>query len=199
MSKSLEHHDAKFWLNFVSLCSVLALSECARGIVTPVLSLYTNELHGSPFMISVVVAAFSIGRLIASFVYGLLTDRLSIRLILCSALLVTIVGHILYILAEFVTTTHNEALVVLIIGRACSGWGTACLSSARAFVSKYTATSERTFFFSTLGIVQFVGFAGQKLIFKAISLFNQSTNSVNQHNQSMCQASLHHLYDRRCC
>ena len=96
----MESHPRLFWVNFVCLCIVLAVSEAARGIVTPVLSLFVSTLGGSPFFLSLVVAAFSIGRLVASLVLGVLSDHVHVRWILLAALCITVLGHVLFVLAE---------------------------------------------------------------------------------------------------
>ena len=150
-------HDRRFWVNFISLCLVLALAEAARGIVLPTLSLYVASLGGSPSLLAVVVAAFSVGRLTSSVVYGYLSDRYQLHVPLMGSLMLGCVGHVLFILPPYVGSAAG--LPLLIVARLLTGFATGTLSLARAFTSRETAKVERTRFMSWLGIVQFAGFA----------------------------------------
>ena len=149
-------HSRRFWVNLTFLCAVLGLCEAARGIVLPTLSLYVASLGGSSAFLSVIVAAFSVGRLSSSVVLGYVSDHCGIQLILMASLAITCAGHILFVCADGL---NSGGLYLLLISRALTGFGTGTLSVCRAFVSKNTEPSERTRFMSWLGIVQFAGYA----------------------------------------
>ena len=149
-------HSRRFWLNLLFLCSALGLCEAARGIVVPTLSLYAASLGGSSTFLSVIVAAFSVGRLLASVVLGYVSDHCSMMAVLMGSLAVTCVGHVLFAAADVLGT---GGLYLLLFSRLLTGFGTGILSVCRSFVSKHTQASERTRFMAWLGIVQFAGYA----------------------------------------
>lgn len=133
---------------------MLGLAEAA-GIVLPTLSLYVASLGGSALFLSMVVAAFSIGRLVSSLFFGIVSDHHSMLVIILASLIITVIGHIFFIIAGSVI----GGLYLLLISRVLTGFGTGILSVARAFVSKRTIAIERTRFMAKLGIVQFMGYA----------------------------------------
>ena len=149
-------HSRRFWVNLTFLCAVLGLCEAARGIVIPTLSLYVTSLGGSSTFLSVVVAAFSVGRLTSSVVLGYISDYCGMRAIISTSVAITCIGHVLFIAADGVST---GGLYLLLTSRILTGFGTGTLSVCRSFVSKHTASGERTRFMSWLGIVQFAGYA----------------------------------------
>ena len=91
-------HDRQFWVSFAFLCAVLALAEAARGVVVATLSLYVAALGGSSLYLSALVAAFSVGRLLSSVVFGYASDRFPLRSLLLSSLALSLAGHVLFIL-----------------------------------------------------------------------------------------------------
>ena len=149
-------HDRRFWVSFSFLCVVLALAEAARGIVLSTLSLYVSSLGGSPSLLGVMVAAFSVGRLVSSMVYGVVADRFPLYVPLIGSVLLAIIGNILFIIPPYLGA---GALYVLVFARLLTGFATGTLSLARAFTSRETSKAERTKFMSWLGIVQFAGSA----------------------------------------
>jgi MFS family permease len=146
-------HDRVFWLNFAFLCAVLTVSEAARGLVIPTLSLYVSSLGGSSFYLSLIVAAFSVGRLVSSVVFGCVSDVFPLRTLLIASLALSILGHV------FSAHVSVFSLYVLFTARLLTGFATGTLSLARSFISSRTQKSERTKFMSWLGIVQFAGYA----------------------------------------
>ena len=152
------HHGRVFWFQFSSLCAVLAASEAARGVVLPTLSLYVASLGGSSLYLGLVVAAFSVGRLTSSLVFGFASGRVSLRLCLLGSIGLSVVGHVLFVLPPYASSS-TSALVLLAASRVLTGFATGTLSLARAFTSAHTAASERTRFMAWLGVVQFAGYA----------------------------------------
>ena len=150
----MEKKPKSWWVDFVLVCSVLLLAESARGVVIGTLSPYLTSLGGDSFFLGVVVAAFSVGRLIASFAFGLLSDYWTTRSVLLLSTVGCMVGNFLYCFSATVSSKY-----LLLCSRILTGFGTGMLSVARTHVSVTTPGEERTLWMSWLGIVQFVGFA----------------------------------------
>ena len=150
----MEKKPKTWWIDFLLVCSVLLLAESARGVVIGTLSPYLTSLGADTFFLGLVVAAFSVGRLIASFAFGALSDYWTTRSVLLLSTVGCMVGNFLYCFSATVSSKY-----LLLFSRILTGFGTGMLSVARTHVSVTTPGEERTLWMSWLGIVQFVGFA----------------------------------------
>ena len=150
----MEHKSTVWWVDFALVCAVLLLAESARGVVIGTLSLYLDTLGGDEFFLGIVVSAFSLGRLIASFAFGALADFWSTRAVLLLSTVACMAGNFMFCMAGSLASKW-----VLLFSRVLTGFGTGMLSVARTHVSVTTPGDERTLWMSWLGIVQFVGFA----------------------------------------
>ena len=123
-------------------------------MVIGTLSPYLVSVGGDSTFLGIVIAAFSLGRLVASFTFGALADVWCTRSVLLLSTAGCILGNFLFCFAGTVSSKY-----VLLLSRMLTGFGTGMLSVARTHVSLTTPGEERTLWMSWLGIVQFVGFA----------------------------------------
>lgn len=155
---------SRFFIDFLFINLILAISESARGIVIPTLSSCVSSINASKFFLNVCIAAFSGGRLLSSYLNGVMLDggysptRLLTPTVfsLLLSLSLTLIGSIVYI--------YSSSIWMLIISRFLSGYGTGVLSNCRIFVSERTSSQSRTKYMSVLGITQFLGFALTPLV-----------------------------------
>lgn len=166
-------------LDLFCICVVLGLAESTRGIVIPTLSSFVAYLNSTPFMLSFIVAVFSVGRLLSSVVYGHLLDKdYSTRTIMTTAVLISTVGNMLYIMSDLFISIE-----LLSLARTLTGFGTGVLSVARTYVTRRYKSdkSKQTIYMSILGVVQFMGFTltpvigGLSVNFNAIIHVDQYT------------------------
>ena len=170
----MQKKPKSWWLDFILVCAVLLLAESARGVVIGTLSPYLTSLGGDSFFLGLVVAAFSVGRLIASFAFGALSDYWTTRSVLLLSTVGCMVGNFLYCFSATVSSKY-----LLLVSRVLTGFGTGMLSVARTHVSVTTPGDERTLWMSWLGIVQFVGFAITPVVGNVNINFNLGVVPVN--------------------
>eukprot|EP01113_Clastostelium_recurvatum_P050569 TRINITY_DN9606_c0_g1_i2.p1 TRINITY_DN9606_c0_g1~~TRINITY_DN9606_c0_g1_i2.p1 ORF type:complete len:608 (-),score=135.52 TRINITY_DN9606_c0_g1_i2:1-1824(-) len=146
-----------FWnkraCNLLIVIILTALAEASRGVVLPTINSYNLAIGGNSALLGVIIASFSVGRLISSLVFGYWSDR-SIKLVLLCSTWVVIVGNIAYM-----TAYPAHSLTILIISRFITGFGTGTLSVGRGYIAKVTTPAERTRFLSYSGAAQFLGFS----------------------------------------
>ncbi len=149
----------RFWTDFASMLLVISMSEACRGIVLPTLSKLVSTIGGGSAALGLVVATFSIGRLACSYVFGKLMDRYNMgpRRIFQITLLISLVGGTIYVLCPSAYNGGSGAMVLLVLSRLLTGFGTGVLSVARSWLSQNTTLEQRTRFMAVLGIAQFFG------------------------------------------
>src|SRR4051794_12906162 len=95
-----------FRIDLITICTILALSESARGVVLSTINLYVTSLHGSTFELSVAISLFSVGRLVASLWFGYYLSYFNTETstnhlkALIHAMYVVTIGHFFYLLAS---------------------------------------------------------------------------------------------------
>lgn len=158
-----------WWIDFILVNVVILLAESARGVVLGTLWAYIDSLGGTQFYLAVLVSVFSVGRLIASIVLGMLSDHLPVRSVLIISCVVCVVGNFLYVFSGNSWISSKE---LVLVSRLLTGFGTGMLSVARTHVSMTTPAEERTLWMSCLGITQYAGFAITPVIGNAALQFN---------------------------
>lgn len=143
----------RFWGQLTIQMTILLIAEASRGLVLPSIFLYVLALGGDKKTMGFVVAAFSLGRLVGGIGLGWLYNNRGTRFALYSALIISIIGHSLYAVAQI------SNVWMLLISRIFVGFGTGSLSVVRAIIAAETTKEQRVRFMAFAGAVQFIGFA----------------------------------------
>jgi ceroid-lipofuscinosis MFS transporter 7 len=138
------------WVTFVS--------DAARGVLFPALWPLVHHLGGGGTDQGYLVASFSVGRLMVTYILGIFASRYGHR----SALLVSqcflMLGSLLW------ANAYLLKLPSLYLAQALMGLGTGYLGVTRSFVSEQTSSTERTARLARLTSVQYAGFAVTPLL-----------------------------------
>ena len=135
---------------FGVIWTTVALDLVGFGIVLPVLPLYARRYHASAGVAGALVAAFSLAQLLASPLWGRVSDRVGRKPVLLVSLFGTAVGSLLTGLAG--------ALPLLFIGRLVDGASGASVSVAQASVADVAEPQQRPRLFGLLGAAFGLGF-----------------------------------------
>ena len=135
---------------FGTIWVTVAIDLVGFGIVLPVLPLYARRYHASPAVAGALVAAFSLAQLVASPLWGRLSDSVGRKPVLIVSLVGTAIGSLFTGLAM--------GLPLLFIGRLVDGASGASVSVAQASVADIAAPAERSRLFGLLGAAFGLGF-----------------------------------------
>lgn len=135
---------------FGTIWTTVALDLVGFGIVLPVLPLYARRYHASAGVAGALVAAFSLAQLLASPLWGRVSDRVGRKPVLVVSLFGTAVGSLLTGLAG--------ALPLLFLGRIVDGASGASVSVAQASVADVAEPQQRARLFGLLGAAFGLGF-----------------------------------------
>lgn len=131
------------------------------GIVLPVLPLYARRYHASAATAGALVAAFSLAQLVASPLWGRVSDRVGRKPVLVVSLVGTALGSLLTGLAG--------GLALLFVGRLVDGASGASVSVAQASVADLAEPAQRARLFGLLGAAFGLGFVVGPAIGGALS------------------------------
>ena len=135
---------------FATIWTTVALDLVGFGIVLPVLPLYAKRFHASAGTAGALVAAFSLAQLVASPVWGRISDRIGRKPVLVVSLFGTAAGSLLTGLAG--------GLPLLFVGRLVDGASGASVSVAQAAVADLASPAQRARLFGLLGAAFGLGF-----------------------------------------
>jgi len=166
-----------FYVEMTVILTVLFFAESSRGMVMPSLNLYVDYLTDESRWFGILIGAYSVGRLIGSTILGMMYNRFGIQWTLQFALVLSLIGNGLYVVAAI-----SKSIWILLLARILTGFSTGTLSIVRAFVAERTTKEERTKWVSYSTAVQYIGFAlvpGFGAFFAKID-FNVGLLPVNQ-------------------
>lgn len=138
---------------------VLLVSEASRGVVLSTLFSYIVEVTGGAqddharSMLSIAIALFSVGRLLASTVLGYWIDRSRPRVVLFWSLLLHAIGQVLYGFGG------TWGLWAIMLSRFLIGFGSGTLGVCRSVAANLVDKTERGKQFAFLGMSKFIGYA----------------------------------------
>ncbi len=135
---------------FGTIWTTVALDLVGFGIVLPVLPLYARRYHASAATAGALVAAFSLAQLLASPVWGRVSDRVGRKPVLIVSLAGTALGSL--------CTGLAAGLPLLFIGRLVDGASGASVSVAQASVADLARPDQRARLFGLLGAAFGLGF-----------------------------------------
>src|SRR5262249_14875543 len=106
------------------------------GIVIPLLPIYAEQMHATPFAAGVLIAVYSAMQLVFAPVWGRLSDRVGRR----PVLLMSLAGSAL----SYFLLAGAWSLEVLFVARVLAGIAGANIPVAQAYIADVTTGSERT-------------------------------------------------------
>jgi multidrug resistance protein len=105
------------------------------GIVIPLLPIYAESMHATPFTAGVLIAVYSLMQLLFAPVWGRISDRVGRR----PVLLVSLAGSA----ASYVLLAGAGSLGTLFLARVLAGAAGANIPVAQAYIADVTPASER--------------------------------------------------------
>jgi multidrug resistance protein len=135
---------------FGAIWTSVALDLVGFGIVLPILPLYAERFGAGPAAATGLVAAFSAAQLVASPLWGRVSDRIGRKPVLVVSLIGTCLGSLVTGLAG--------ALWILFLGRIIDGASGGSVSVAQAAVADVAPPEQRARLFGLLGAAFGLGF-----------------------------------------
>jgi len=120
------------------------------GIVIPVLPFYGTSFGASPFEVTLLFAAFSAMQMVATPLWGRVSDRRGRRPLLIAGLFASAVSHLIFGLAN--------TLWLLFASRIAAGAAGGTISVAHAYVADTTKAEERAHYMGLVGAAAGLGF-----------------------------------------
>jgi DHA1 family tetracycline resistance protein-like MFS transporter len=120
------------------------------GIVIPVLPFYAEHFGATAFQVTLLFAAYSAVQMVATPVWGRVSDRSGRRPLLIAGLFASTVSHLLYGLAG--------SLTMLFASRIAAGAAGGTVSVAHAYVADTTTYEDRAHYMGLVGAAAGLGF-----------------------------------------
>lgn len=134
----------------VIVCGLVALTQASWGLIIPVLPVYAEEFGASAFQLGLVVAAFSMSRLLVNIPAGIIADRADRRIMIIAAS-----AGVAVVLA---VTAGAQNLEMLFILRAVLGlFGGVVITVGQALLADMTEVESRGRSMATLQAFQLAG------------------------------------------
>jgi len=134
----------------IIVCGLVALTQASWGLIIPVLPVYAEEFGASAFQLGIVVAAFSISRLLVNIPAGIIADRGNRRVII-----ITATTGVAVVLAVTAGAQNLEMLFVL---RAVLGlFGGVVITVGQSLLADMTEVESRGRSMATLQAFQLAG------------------------------------------
>ncbi len=135
--------------SYVLFTSVL-VDMIGAGIVIPVLPFYATSFGASPFQVTSLFAAFSAMQMVATPLWGRVSDRRGRRPLLIAGLFASAVSHLIFGLAG--------SLWLLFLSRIAAGAAGGTISVAHAYVADTTTLEDRAHHMGLVGAAAGLGF-----------------------------------------
>lgn len=120
------------------------------GLIIPILPIYAKDLGASGLMIGAIVGGFSLMQFFFASFWGGLSDRYGRRPIMLTSIAIMALSYGLF--------SQATTLALLLFSRLLSGFGSANISAAQAYISDVTAPENRTKAFGIMGAAFGMGF-----------------------------------------
>ena len=121
-----------FWV--IAWCCLIG--DSSRGLLMPTLWPLVSSMGGNLIWQGIVVATFSLGRIISSPIMGHLADTYGYKWVLTGCNLIIMLGALIY--------TQSSSLPLLIFSQLVIGLGAGTLGVTRSYVAENSKKSERT-------------------------------------------------------
>ncbi|MBI4409206.1 MAG: MFS transporter [Gemmatimonadetes bacterium] len=119
------------------------------GIVLPLLPFYAEQLGASPIAVTLLVASFSASQLVASPLWGRVSDRRGRKPLLVAGLFASSLSYLIFGLAN--------SLALLFLSRIAAGAAGATIAVAQAYVADTTSAEKRAHGIGLLGAASGLG------------------------------------------
>lgn len=119
----------------VILVSAVLVDMIGFGIVIPLLPFYAEEFGASPFIVTLLIASYSATQLLATPIWGRMSDRRGRRTLFIAGLAASAVSHLLYGL--------SHSLGLLFLSRMTAGAAGGTISIAHAITADTTSAENR--------------------------------------------------------
>ena len=120
------------------------------GIVIPVLPFYALELDASPLQVTLLIASYSAMQLVATPIWGRVSDLRGRRPLLVAGLFASAVSYLIFGLATTLTT--------LLLSRVAAGAAGGTVSVAQAYMADSTTDEDRAHGMGLIGAASGMGF-----------------------------------------
>lgn len=145
-----EDDSSEGLLSFYLMSYVVLLGDSTRGLMFPTLWPLVSSLGGTKTQQGIIVAAFSMGRVVVSPFYGWVSSRRGYRDVLVFAHVIVILGATWYVMVD--------SLWQLLAAQIALGLGCGTLGVTRSYVAESVPRSQRTIFLGRLTAMQYAGF-----------------------------------------
>jgi predicted MFS family arabinose efflux permease len=132
------------------LFTAVLVDSVGFGIVIPVLPFYATSFGASPLQVTMLFAAFSAMQMVATPLWGRVSDRSGRRPLLIGALLASAVSHLIFGL--------STQLWLLFASRLAAGAAGGTIAIAQAYVADTTSAEDRAHQMGLVGAAAGLGF-----------------------------------------
>jgi MFS transporter, DHA1 family, tetracycline resistance protein len=119
------------------------------GIVIPVLPFYALDMNATPLQVTVLIASYSAMQMVATPVWGRVSDRRGRRPLIIAGLFASAVSYLIFGLAN--------SLALLLLSRIAAGAAGGTISVAHAYVADTTRAEERAHAMGLIGAASGLG------------------------------------------
>ena len=136
--------------SYLIITMAVLIGDMCRGVLFPTLWLNVLRFGGSKEIQGIAVASFSVGRVISSPIFGILSEQYGHRWILFVCALIIAMGCLQY--------CYATSLESIIVGQFITGIGAGSLGVTRSYVVQCaTEKNQRTIYLAQLNAVQYLG------------------------------------------
>lgn len=119
------------------------------GIVIPVLPFYALEMDATPLQVTLLIASFSAMQMLATPIWGRVSDRHGRRPLIIAGLFASAVSYLIFGLAN--------SLLLLLLSRMAAGAAGGTISVAHAYIADTTTAEERAHNMGLIGAAAGLG------------------------------------------
>lgn len=148
-------------ISIVIILLCVIVGDSARGVLFPTLFSYIKSLGGDRVCQGFAVAAFSVGRILSSPIFGTLSEEYGNRYVLVCCNVIITIGCLLYII--------STSYVWVILSQFVIGFGAGSLGVTRSFVAEHTEPENRGVYLAYLTAAQYAGLAVTPILGSIIS------------------------------
>lgn len=156
---------------FYVVCLVILVGDMSRGVFFPSMWPLVDELGGTSVTLGYSVAAFSLGRILVSPLFGGWSVTYGYTKTLTFSCSILLLGTLLYAQIQNVGKTG-----FLIFSQCILGLGSGTLGVTRAFIADITAQRNRTTYMAWITAVQYAGFTVTPFVG---AVFNRTLQNVD--------------------
>lgn len=140
------------WPSLICIMSIGFIANCEYGVVMPSIWGYLRDIGGNETQLGLALAASSLAQLCFLPVFGVWSDRRTMRETITVAMVIGISGNVLYSLAEFFHSPY-----CIIAGRALTGIYMGVISVTNSFVAVVSTPETRTRFMAQINGINAIG------------------------------------------